>query len=400
MKITLLNSLLCCAAAAPGFGGDALALIQSWTGGAQEDARPVNRRAPDDDRAKIRSHMFKNGGGVIVSHGFHLAGRGPKVFCTVVFRDETDLIVETSVALRQCDGFAIVSNHTTTFNETHKHLKVHGGINGTMDAEPDPRWGNPKNTYIFKQLWDFLAQERDIKQYDWILKIDPDTFLRPEKLPLLFKRHPEYKSSTPMIISHRPNSKASLGDDFKCCEYYDEHSFDMWKRSGIRGGFCMMSRAFFSIYRKHGCKVSHEFEPAEDIWWDRCMETRPYRKSFVAGPQRQCIDTILDAHMYHPVGYNLTGERRAAITPYMVQNIADGEELFHEQGFCVSPDIIAIHPVKSPAAHRLLREQLAGLNSTLSDGTAFHQEYPDAAELLFPVGGWMILPEDAATGSK
>lgn len=338
---------------------------------------------------QLHTHKFKGGGGIIVSHGFHHASKGPKVFCTVVFRNETDLIVEVAVALRQCNGYAIVSNHTTTLDETEKQLKVQNGINGTMDAKTDRRWGNPENTFIFKQLWDFLAKDPYVKEYDWIIKIDPDTFLRPDKLESLFRRH-SYKSSVPMIVSHRPNTRPSLSMQagFKCCEYYDEN-VAMWKRSGIRGGFFMMSRAFFKIYRKHGCKTSHRREPAEDIWWDRCMETRPYRKTILARPERDCIDTIYDAHMYHPVGYNTINEMRAPLNRYMLKNLIAGEEMFHKQGFCLSPDIVAIHPVKNPLAHRILRDQLymktdAYLNS------------PKMTDVLYPTDGWTVLPEDAA----
>lgn len=138
----------------------------------------------------------------------------PTLFCFSVVRPgyEADLSLVHLHApmLAACDGYSIFSNVSlmelvgqlgaAAFVRDAGRGTFAQAVNGSMDVKwsgwpaENPRVFSAENTPVFKQAWQVIFREGMWKQYDWVVKVDPDTVLFPDRLRMIVQgRNPQDK---------------------------------------------------------------------------------------------------------------------------------------------------------------------------------------------------------------
>jgi len=114
----------------------------------------------------------------------------PSLFCFAVFRSkgyELDLVksqVKKGVGVFACDEFAALSDTKLPLGEGLETLKIppceHVGVS---------KDGTAANTLIFMQAWGVIYEDVRWRAHDWILKVDPDAVLLPDRIRTHLRPH-------------------------------------------------------------------------------------------------------------------------------------------------------------------------------------------------------------------
>mmetsp|Transcript_115650 Transcript_115650/g.338265 ORF Transcript_115650/g.338265 Transcript_115650/m.338265 type:complete len:298 (-) Transcript_115650:40-933(-) len=171
-------------------------------------------------------------------------GSLPSLFCFSVVRPgpEAELLrlhLEVPM-LAGCDAYAVYSNVSMMELMGVQGAMVlqqigHGSsfvqaVNGSMDVgmegypAENPKTFSASNTPIFKQAWRALFATGARKRYDWVVKVDPDTILFPDRLRTILR-------------GYHPEEMAVLFDGGDLC------------KTGM-GGIVVLSRTVVDVFEK------------------------------------------------------------------------------------------------------------------------------------------------------
>lgn len=97
-----------------------------------------------------------------------------KFFCWAVVTASDQTIQDIQKQMQKCDGYMMLSNFADS-TQNIVHL-----FDDNMEDNKVFGWRNL--TIRFAKAWEYVAQITERKNYDWYVKVDPDTFFRPQLL--------------------------------------------------------------------------------------------------------------------------------------------------------------------------------------------------------------------------
>lgn len=111
---------------------------------------------------------------------------GGRIFCfsmAMPFSGEPDLLAkqyELGSGLFSCDGYKIFSNASFPVKRFSAAPEV-VALNSTLQSVKGGKWNTWLNWPSFFKAWHNIVEEGTYKQYDWIVKLDPDAVFFPER---------------------------------------------------------------------------------------------------------------------------------------------------------------------------------------------------------------------------
>jgi len=154
--------------------------------------------------------------------------RRPSFFCFVVVRPNTYEVHTAKVQLDRgmltaCDAYAVYSNVSALpllGSERMASPNIWSdcaAVKGSMDVAPDPHSRTTANAPVFRQVWQHIFKERIYLDYDWTIKVDPDTFFFPDRLRHVLRTH-HASNISETRRGHDQSSRAIvLGNDGTDC---------------------------------------------------------------------------------------------------------------------------------------------------------------------------------------
>jgi hypothetical protein len=238
----------------------------------------------------------------------------PKIFCWVIegpgAGPHVELVVEQMAG---CDDYRVFSNSSS--NE-----KVVALYQDDMVLEKVRGWIN--NTGQVAEVYRFLTNSKICDDFDWIVKLDPDTFFRAGPLRKI-------------LADYDPNEALAVSS---------------WKK--LEGAMEVLSRG---VFRQNGplslfqdTLDIDESSIFDDKWLDYAVHHM--NAEVVQLPTTECLSLVLNGYN---VWENLLNNMDAPMFTQHFDKEQDTwrpdlwQEDFRTSPPCISRDIVAIHPVKN-----------------------------------------------------
>lgn len=252
-----------------------------------------------------------------------------KMFCFSTVQSEPE---KTFASVRHqfeaCDGFAFYSNFADVSQSIHKATN-RSMVTATESYGMLPgQGGGSANRDIFVDVWNHIAEKEH--GYDWYVKVDPDTLLRPTKLRKILGR---FKSNEPLVLSDDMDNKPT----------------------GVLGSLYVLSSGALDTYRSKtkDCEanVNSQFE---DQYMEYCMKRHQVKIEHPTGDNGNNL-------FAGGKSSNFLLTRETAYWPELKES--DFRQLANGAPFCIkdyilkirvgkrkcfSHDVAAIHPIKDP----------------------------------------------------
>jgi len=243
----------------------------------------------------------------------------PRIFCWVIEGPGDGPLVQLLVEqMAGCDDYLVFSNHSSNektvalYQDDMVLLKVDGYVN---------------NTGMVAKAYEFLTFSTVYDNFDWIVKVDSDTFFRPGAL-------------AGILSAYDPNEAAAITSGFV-----------------VEGALEIISRG---VFRRHGEKAL--FDDTFNVRPDSMYDDRwlHYAVVHMGGvverlPTTECLSLVLN-------GYNSADKivndfpMPTAFTRHYWNGTWNPELLREDWGAsppsCVRRDVVAIHPVKNVTHYR------------------------------------------------
>lgn len=82
-----------------------------------------------------------------------------------------------------CDEWAVFSNESVSMNCESASKKFDTVVfDGTLEVERGGDFNSALNTVVFQRFWDAVLEDGRAWNYDWVVKVDPDTLFLPDRL--------------------------------------------------------------------------------------------------------------------------------------------------------------------------------------------------------------------------
>jgi len=264
--------------------------------------------------------LFQRGASLVHDTSRELATSArilPSIFCWVVEGPGTGPLVQLVVEqMAGCDDYLVFSNYSS-------HEKMVALYEDDMVIEKVNGWLN--NTRLFAKAYAYLSKSTVCDNFDWIVKVDGDTFFRPGALPGL-------------LAEFDPNDAIAISS--------------FWL---IEGALEVVSRG---VFRRYGDEAlftdSLDVSMFEDRWLDWAV--RHMGGKVVELPLTECLSLVLN-------GYNINGDivNTDHNLSALVKHFDGFKRTWHPDLFkedfgttapCVRRDIVALHPVKNVTFYR------------------------------------------------
>jgi len=243
----------------------------------------------------------------------------PKIFCWVIEGPETGPLVElVTQQMAGCDDHLVFSNHSS--REKMVKLYTDDMILDKVLAPNGHAWLN--NTGMVAKAYEFLSNSEIPDNFDWLVKVDSDTFFRPAALPRILADHDPSKALTFTSYVH------------------------------VEGALEVASRGVFRKYGP-GALFNDTLNVNEDsIFDDRWLE---YAVKHMGGevvelPPTECTSLVLN-------GYNVRFPALPNLFKHYNGNHGTWRPELWKEDFgttppCLRRDVVAIHPVKDVETYR------------------------------------------------
>lgn len=288
----------------------------------------------------------------------------PSIFCfTIAPPEEQEMIDLVIEQLSECNRYQVFS----TFDDPDR------GIVRLYDDMRQNKVGGYTNlTLLLAKAWDHIAtSEKWGHIADWYVKVDPDTFFRPRHLRTL-------------LLSEKINPSDVLGFGAQANNenpaWTDGNGVLM--NSRFQGGMEVVSKAAFlnlrPIFRDPLAMYNPHNQTSgttnEDVWLGDALrkiggQVHPTPQKHgchttlmrgPSGPFKKRIKTACeDKHSrFYQAGFCVIQEYEDVIS---LETLKDGFVLQEDAGdeddahFCLSEDIIALHPIKDPNLYKQLQ---------------------------------------------
>jgi len=115
-----------------------------------------------------------------------LQANGPSLFCfALMLSDSYEVALlsqqfDKGVSLFGCNGYSVFSDAALQLGRLRP--LVSEIIPGPLRVDTDPRYNFALNTRVFLRVWDRVFTEGKFRDYDWTVKVDPDTVFLPSRL--------------------------------------------------------------------------------------------------------------------------------------------------------------------------------------------------------------------------
>ena len=114
------------------------------------------------------------------------SNKPPTLFCfCVVSPAEVEQFLPNAIeGLSKCTAFQLYSNESVLHIAPGRIAEAHPAVTGSMTVQRGGRFGTAMNTPIFKQVYRYMftQQWEEIAGYDWVVKVDADTVMLPDRL--------------------------------------------------------------------------------------------------------------------------------------------------------------------------------------------------------------------------
>lgn len=116
---------------------------------------------------------------------------GPSIFCTAMMMPRTYEVDMLRAQFQRgmgifhpaCDEWVVFSNETISVNcDSDNETFDTVIINGSLEAKKGGDYNSAMNTEIFMRFWDAVLADGRVWDYDWVVKVDPDTLFFPDRL--------------------------------------------------------------------------------------------------------------------------------------------------------------------------------------------------------------------------
>jgi len=182
-------------------------------------------------------------------------GPNPTILCVALmlpFGGEVTLIrnqLERGVGAFGCNGWDVYSNTSVDLGSKLSKRFFTKVIPGSMQCNFAHWYATPSalNSAIFYRLWQRVFWDGDYLQYDWILKLDPDTVI----LPGRFRNH---------VANINPEDSVYLNN----CDEGLHGPLEALSRGGMR-------RFMQGLQDCHDFLQSEWMTYGEDVWLRRCL---------------------------------------------------------------------------------------------------------------------------------
>jgi len=238
------------------------------------------------------------------------------IFCWAVQGPSDAYLMDLArYRMKACGDFVVFSNFSYA---KHNVVKI---FEGDMYAGLTPGgWSN--NTGLFLTAWKRISESPWPKQYKWFVKVDADTFFRPQMLPKFLSN---FNPTDPVALIQGGRVRGAL-------EVMSASSF-LNKKSAL-------------LYTRSSPADLDPYLGGEDVWLSRAFKMAGFRLA-ETGRAQGCNSFLLSY-------YNLPSSFRnkSIRTPGHAKNLPPSllakacQFDVPSQRNCVSRDIVAMHPVK------------------------------------------------------
>jgi len=265
----------------------------------------------DGDHSYLLQGYTSSVGGLKLAPSTHTL---PMIFCWVIEGPGTGPLVKlVTQQMAGCDDYLVFANYSS--NEKMVKLYTDDMILDTVDG-----WLN--NTWMVAKAYDFLSNSQIPDNFDWIVKVDSDTFFRPGAL---FK-----------ILTH--------------FDADDALAVSSWLF--LEGAMEVVSRGVFRRYGR-GALFNQTLNVREDSMFDD--KWLDYAVKHMGGnvivlPNTECISLVLNGYNVNKARSQVNHQELPQLAKHCNEEGTWHPDLLHENFGtsppCVRRDVVAIHPVK------------------------------------------------------
>jgi len=122
-----------------------------------------------------------------------VGGPGGTLYCYSLFVStsyELDMLKwqhEHKASIFTCDGYGVYSNKHVTIAPGVKSIIVDSDLKCEYGGDS----GTALNAWIFIAVWKAVIDDGSYKNFDWVIKVDPDAVFFPDRLGLILKDYPK-----------------------------------------------------------------------------------------------------------------------------------------------------------------------------------------------------------------